>query len=132
MHNLYKIHLKQTSQILLLCFTDEIKRYLRLIKGCLTYSELSNNDSDLYFYEFSTFQRRFTHFLNIILLLFKYSCLHLPPTTPQPPQPSPPFSPDSTPLSFFYMSFIVVPENHSHLSHQNPLPPSPWLLSDCS
>ena len=52
-----------------------------------------------------------------IILLFKYSCLHLLPTTPHPPQPSQPPSPVSTP-----------PANPSHFS---PIIPSPLPSGHC-
>ena len=51
------------------------------------------------------------YFFLVILLLFKYSCLHLPPTTP--PHPSHPHFPPllPPPLGFVHVSFIVVSEN---------------------
>ena len=64
------------------------------------------------------------------LLLFNYSCLHLPPNHCPPPQPNPPPSLASTlPLGFVPVSFIVVPKN---LSPHCPLPSPLWLLLDCS
>ena len=63
----------------------------------------------------------------LFLKLFKYSCLHFPPTTlphashPHLPLLIPP------PLGFVHVSFIVFPENPS------PISPSPlWSLSVCS
>ena len=55
-------------------------------------------------------------FFIFILLLFKYSCLPFPPTTP--PHPSYPHLPPLTPphLGFVHVSFIVVPENPSPFS----------------
>ena len=56
----------------------------------------------------------FYWFFEIFFLLFKNSCLHLPPTTPRPSHPSlPPRLP--LPLGFVHVSFIVVPGNPSHL-----------------
>ena len=56
----------------------------------------------------------FSHFL----LLFKYSCLHFPPT-----QPSPLPTLDPTPFDFVHVSFIHVPENPSPFSLFPPLSP---------
>ena len=61
-----------------------------------------------------------------IFLLFKYSCLHFPPTIP--PHPSHLHLPPlilPAPLGFVHVSFIDVPENPSPFSHHYPLPPSP-------
>ena len=59
----------------------------------------------------------FSHFL----LLFKYSCLHFPSTTP--PRPSHPhFLPLILPcFGFVHVSFIYVPENPSPFSSHYPL-----------
>ena len=62
-------------------------------------------------------------FKKIILLLFNYSCLNFPLTTPSQPQPNPPPSPASTlPLGFVHVSFIVVPENPPPFIISSPLP----------
>ena len=60
-------------------------------------------------------------FILICLLLFKYSCLHFPHHHSPPPQPPPHPTPSSTPLGFFHVLFIHVPENSS--------PPPPLIPS---
>ena len=67
-----------------------------------------------------------------ILLLFNYSCLHLPPPLLLHPSQThlSPLLP--TPLGFVHVSFIVVPENPSSFPSHYAVPPSLWLLSDCS
>ena len=76
------------------------------------------------------FSSRVLH--TFFLLLFKYSCLHFPPTTLT--NPSHPHSPPLIlPLfGFAHVSFIHVPENPVLFSPHFLLPPPPWLLSVCS
>ena len=61
----------------------------------------------------------FLFFYLIILLLFSYSCLHLPPHPSQTHLP-PLLLPH---LGFVHVSFIVVPEN---FSPHYPFPPALW------
>ena len=67
-------------------------------------------------------------FKKIILLLFKYTCLHLPPLTTHPHPLSHPHLPPliPLPLGFVHVSFIVVPENPSLLPPLSP-PTSPLV-----
>ena len=73
---------------------------------------------------------------NYFIYLFIYCCSSTLVSICHPPllqpQPSSPPSPDSTPLGFFHVFFIVVHENPSSLSPHCPLPPPLWLQSVCS
>ena len=72
-------------------------------------------------------------FLNLffkIILLFNYSCLHLPPHHWPPPQPNPPLSLASTPP--LVLSMCLLYSCFQKPFPHYPLPPPLWLPSVCS